>query len=400
MPSLATPPVRPWNERQHGTDDPDDPRSPYARDRDRILHSSSFRQLQYKTQVYIVSDGDYYRTRITHSLEVAQLARSLARLLDLCEDLAEAIALGHDVGHTPFGHAGEQALDGLLKERNVPAGWNSNTHSLTVVDKLEFEDPRYDGLNLTYATRQGIARHHTPFDEPASDFDDWPQPTLEAQVVNVADLLAYVAHDTEDAVVGGLLDIEQLEEGGNSALRLWRRSISAARREFETAGRPLQGPSGEEQRRLLQRGRRHFINDAVLAVRQATLDTIRRAGIADQDEAMRYSTPLVHLPAALEEELEELATYLLGHVYRSPVVSRQNYRERYILRNVFTALAEDDRSPLLPDHYRKRLLGTAATSADRPRIIAQYIASLSDRALQDLYAELFDPRERTMARRN
>ncbi len=401
MPSLATPRAQPWSVRRHQADASGDPRSPYARDRDRILHSASFRQLQYKTQVYIVSDGDYYRTRITHSLEVAQLSRSLARLLGLCEDLVEAIALGHDVGHTPFGHAGELELDRLLKDRGLVAGWNSNTHSLTVMDELEFEHPRYDGLNLTYATRQGIARHRTPFDEPAADFDDWPQPTPEAQVVNVADLLAYVAHDTEDAVVGGLLDIEQLEEGGSDATRLWRKSLATAGSEFESAGnpRPAAARPGEQQRRLLQRARRHFINDAVLAMRDESLTAIRRSGATDHRAVIRHPAPLIRFPEGLQAEFHELAAYLLKHVYRSPVVSRQNHRERYILSNVYTALAEDESHALLPEHYRTRLLDPARRQ-DRFMTIAQYVASLSDRALLDLYAELFDPRERTMIRRS
>ena len=229
-----------------------------------------------KTQVYIVNDGDYYRTRITHCLEVAQLARSLARMLGLCEELAEAIALAHDVGHTPFGHAGEETLDRVLKEYGMPQGWNSNTHSLYVLDHLEFEHPSRQGLDLTYATRQGVARHHTPFDQPDAGFDDYPHPTLEAQAVNVTDLLAYVAHDTEDAVFGGLITVEELVDGDDEALGLWRASLRAAIPEFEAAGADAVARRQPEMRRhLMQRARRHFINTRSSARARCTEGIIR-----------------------------------------------------------------------------------------------------------------------------
>lgn len=387
--SLRTPRVSPWIDRAH-PETRADPRFPFARDRDRILHSASFRQLQYKTQVYIVSDGDYYRTRITHSLEVSQLSRSLARSLHLDEDLAESIALAHDVGHTPFGHAGEQELEQLLQGAG---GWNSNLHSLTVVDTLEFESPGYRGLNLTFATRQGIARHHTPFDQPDTDFDDDPQPTLEAQAVNVADLLAYVAHDTEDAVVGGLLRLEQLEEGGDPALCLWRESLRGAREEFRQAGLEV---GAEAQRRLLQRARRHFINTAVREVCRASSEAIAASGATTHDAAVYQDQPLVRLPEERGNEFRLLAEYLLANVYRSPVVARQNHRERHVLRSVFEALIQQE--TLLPAHHRARLSGVTGAGG-RLRVVAEFVASLSDHALQDLYAELFDPRERTMVRR-
>lgn len=397
--SLAIPPSSPWADRIH-PERGGDPRSPYARDRDRILHCRSFRQLQYKTQVYIVSDGDYYRTRITHSLEVAQLGRSLARSLGLCEDLAEAIALAHDAGHTPFGHAGEQKLDELLKRMGVADGWNSNTHSLHLLDHLEFEDPSYAGLNLTFATRQGIARHQTPFDQAATWFDDDAQPTLEAQVANAADLLAYIAHDIEDAVFGGLLSVEDIQESQEPALRLWRESLETAHREF-TAAAVADASSfrhGEGQRRMLQRARRHFINSAVVALDTETKARITEAGVSGPEDAGRHGAPLVAWPASLSGEFRELTDYLLKNVYQSPLVARQNHREGHVLERVFEALAADGSGRLLPYHHRVKVAASTIDPGDRLRLIAAFVASLSDRALQDLYAELFDPRERSMHR--
>ena len=398
MHPLATPATPPWSDRPHAVGETThDPRPPFARDRDRILHSASFRRLQYKTQVYIVSEGDYYRTRITHCLEVAQLARALARNLGLCEDLAEAIALGHDVGHTPFGHAGERALDESLRQAGLEEGWNSNTHSLRVLDELEFQHPAHPGLNLTYATRQGIARHRTPFDEPARAFDDDPQPTPEAQAVNLADRLAYVAHDVEDAIFGGLLPLEAVETGKEPGLALWQSCLTAARAEFSQAGQDANVVRAPEwRRRLLQRARRSFINTAV---RSACDETRRRLadGIRRQADILAATRPTVALPATLDAEFDALADFLLRHVYRAPVVARQNHRERHILQAIFSALIEDDGTRLLPLHLQAPPPG-GWTHRERCRRAAEHIASLSDRAMQDLYAELFDPRERSMGR--
>ena len=399
MQPFATPAEPPWSDRPHpGDETAPDPRGPFARDRDRILHCASFRRLQYKTQVYIVSEGDYYRTRITHCLEVAQLARSLARDLGLCEDLAEAIALGHDVGHTPFGHAGERALDEALKRAGLEEGWNSNTYSLTVLDQLEFQHPAHPGLNLTYATRQGIARHQTPFDRP-TPFDDHPQPTPEAQAVNLADRLAYVAHDVEDAIFGGLLPMEVMEPGAEPGLRLWQTRLAEARAEFTRAGLGdidvVRSP--EWRRRLLQRARRSFINTAVRAACDETRRRWRQDGIDRHEAMVAAAGPTVALPAAMDDEVDALADFLLHHVYQSPLVARQNHRERHILQAIFGALTSDDGPRLLPLHLQPPH-PDAWTYLERCRHAAGHIASLSDRAMQDLYAELFDPRERSMGR--
>jgi dGTPase len=193
---LATPSTGEWTVREHGSGGDGDPRDPFERDRDRILHSESFRRLQHKTQVFIVTESDLFSTRILHSMEAAQLGRSLASMLGLNQALAEAICLGHDVGHAPFGHVGEATLAALLEGA---AEWNANVHSLMVLDELEVQYPDFLGLDLTWATREGIARHRTPFDAPA-EFGGYAQSSLEAQVANLVDEIAYITHDVHDAL--------------------------------------------------------------------------------------------------------------------------------------------------------------------------------------------------------
>lgn len=394
MISLKTPSLPPWTIRQHAVSD-SDPRDPFARDRDRVLHSAAFRRLQHKTQVYIVSEGDYYRTRITHSLEVAQVARSLARMFELSEDLAEAISLAHDVGHTPFGHAGERALNDILKARGVTDGWNSNTHSLYVFDELEFEAPAYRGMNLTFATRQGIARHRTPFDDPDTGFDAFPQPTLEAQVVNVADIIAYAGHDVEAAIYGGLLSDSEVTSV--PSLALWGEALEMARKEFKDAGE--QEPfDGERRRRLVQRARRHFINRAIRDAWTQSQANIQDSKAHLQAEAVRLPEPLVSFSAQFESGLKKLLGYLKDHIYHGSITARQNFKEEYVLRELFLALDSEVGAKLLPGYYEDRWV-TGESAQSRAKVIAYFLTSLSDRAVMDLYAELFDPRERVMLRR-
>ncbi|MCX6000581.1 MAG: dNTP triphosphohydrolase, partial [Chloroflexi bacterium] len=200
---LSTADASPWADRVY-PEPPGDPRGSYQRDRDRILHSDSFHKLQHKTQVFVVHEGDFFRTRLTHSLEVAQIGRSIASLLKLNEPLVEAICLAHDLGHAPFGHAGESALSSLLAKRG--ATWNANAYSLTIVEDVETQYCGHRGLNLTFATREGIARHSTRFDTEAktAEYQRTGQPSLEAQVANIADIIAYSTHDVEDALAAGL----------------------------------------------------------------------------------------------------------------------------------------------------------------------------------------------------
>ncbi|MFS8492119.1 dGTP triphosphohydrolase [Limnochorda sp.] len=386
---LATPERPPWNERLRPVDDAD-PRDPFQRDRDRIIHARAFQALQHKTQVYLIHEGDFYRTRLTHTLEVAQIGRTLARLLGLREPLVEAIALGHDVGHTPFGHAGEAALDAALRQAGDPQGWDSNQHSLRVLDELELMYPDGPGLNLTFATRQGVARHATPFDVPVPDFDPYPQPTLEAQVVNLADVIAYAGHDLQDALEAGLLEPDQLRS--EPRLEPWQACWDRAEAELVEAGTFRDWPARERHRLLARRARRHLIDRLLLEAAEASVARAQAAGVTTFEAAIHHREPLVTLPEALGQKVRALVDFLFQHVYQHPLVVRQNEKERWILTQLFDRLLANPR--LMPEpHYRR---WEAASEPERPRQIAYFLASLTDRGALDLHAELFDPRARAM----
>src|SRR3954454_2775635 len=236
---LRTPESAPYTDRRHAPPRPsDDPRPAFAHDRDRIVHADAFRRLQHKTQVMVVSEGDFFRTRLTHTLETAQIGRAVATLLGLSEPLTEAICLGHDLGHTPFGHTGETALNTLLANQG---GWDSNFHSLVVVEEIEVNYADYPGLDLTWACREGIARHQTPFDLPVTDgeYVRSAQPSLEAQVCNLADVIAYATHDVQDAIESRMLALGHLQSWAEmNDCRIWLESAVTARREVpDIAGR-------------------------------------------------------------------------------------------------------------------------------------------------------------------
>lgn len=386
---LATPERPPWSERLRPVADAD-PRDPFHRDRDRIIHAQAFQALQHKTQVYLIHEGDFYRTRLTHTLEVAQIGRTLARLLGLREPLVEAIALGHDVGHTPFGHAGEEALDAALKRAGDPRGWDSNQHSLRVLDELELMYPDGPGLNLTFATRQGVARHTTPFDVPVPHFDDFAQPTLEAQVVNLADVVAYAGHDLQDALEAGLLDPERLRS--EPRLEPWQACWDQAEAELRAHHVSQAWPARQRHRLLARRARRHFIDRVLLQAAEASAAKAEAAGLAAFDEAVGYPEPVITLPETLGRQVQELVDFLFHNVYRHPLVVRQNEKERWVLTQLFERLLANPR--LMPELYYRRW--EEAPGGEQPRQVAYFLASLTDRGALDLYAELFDPRARAM----
>ncbi|BAS27844.1 dGTP triphosphohydrolase [Limnochorda pilosa] len=386
---LAAPEGPPWTDRLRPVSD-DDPREPYHRDRDRIIHAQAFQALQHKTQVYLINEGDFYRTRLTHTLEVAQIARTLARLLGLREPLAEAIALGHDVGHTPFGHAGEQALDAALRATGDGRGWDSNQHSLRVLDELELMYPDGPGLNLTFATRQGVARHATPFDVPVPGFDPHPQPTLEAQVVNLADVVAYAGHDLQDALEAGLLEPERLRL--EPQLEPWHVCWELAEQEVEAHELTRGWPSRQVERLLARRARRHFIDRVLREAAAASAGRAGAAGVGSFEEAVELDAPLVALTETTGRQVQELVRFLFNHVYSHPLVVRQNEKERFLVTQLFERILANAR--IMPAFHFERW--ERAAQADRPREIAFFLASLTDRGALDLYAELFDPRERAM----
>ena len=335
-------------------------RSEYQRDRDRIVHSTAFRRLVYKTQVFLNHEGDLFRTRLTHSLEVAQLARSIARPLGLNEDLVEAIALAHDLGHTPFGHAGQDALNDCMREHG---GFEHNLQSLRVVDQLEQRYPEHDGLNLTFETREGILKHCSPANarkleeaEPggvARRFLNGTQPSLEAQLCNLADEIAYNAHDIDDGVRSGLLTLEQV-----AAVPLFEAHYRETLRSYPD----LQG------RRVLFESIRRMLSAQVYDVIAATRQAIERARPANADEA-RQAGPLVCFSDEMRMQSAELKRFLFANLYRHPQVVETTSQAKQVVRELFEAYEAR------PHELRAEF----AQRADRERAIADYIAGMTDR---------------------
>ncbi len=387
--ALATPDASPWANRAH-PEYVDDPRGSYQRDRDRILHCESFRKLQHKTQVFVVHEGDFFRTRLTHSLEVVQIGRSLAHMLHLTESLVEAICLGHDLGHAPFGHAGEQELQRLLKEHGLE--WNANAHSLSVVEELELQYCEHHGLNLTWATQEGLARHRTRYDLPAEtgEYAQYRQPSLEAQVGNVADLVAYSTHDVEDALVAGLLEIDDLER---AHVAIWETSWHKAGDEFRKAHPDGAWPGVDKSQLLTKRARRHLIDYLIRDVALETENRTNQYDVQTLEEARGLETNLVAFSPGVAAQVEKLLDFMMEMVYKGPIVARQNYRASHILACLFEALSKDH--ALLPTWVRERTHGGSEPYLE----VAHFLARLTDRSAVDLYAELFEPSERAMGHR-
>ncbi len=339
-------------------------RDAFQRDRDRIVHCTAFRRLVYKTQVFLNHEGDLFRTRLTHSLEVAQLGRSIARELGLNEDLVEAIALAHDLGHTPFGHAGQDALNDCLHAAQPPhAGFEHNLQSLRVVDALEERFPDFDGLDLCFETREGILKHcsrrhalRLEEREPggvARRFLDGTQPSLEAQLCNLADEIAYNAHDIDDGVRSGLLTLEQL-----AAVEMF----DACERESRAAFAQLEG------RRLLFEIIRRMVSrqvgDLIAATRAALVDPAPLTV-----DAVRAGQPLIRFSAAMRAQCAQLKRFLHANLYRHPQVVETTDRARRVIADLFAVYAGDAQS--LPP--------AVAALPKRHRAIADYIAGMTDR---------------------
>ena len=358
--------------RSRGRRHPESPaptRTEYQRDRDRIVHSSAFRRLVYKTQVFLNHEGDLFRTRLTHSIEVAQLARSIARSLGLNEDLVEAIALAHDLGHTPFGHAGQDALHDCLQTHGVEGaeGFEHNLQSLRVVDELEQRYPRYNGINLSFETREGILKHcsaaharQLELQEPGgvgARFLARTQPSLEAQLCNLADEIAYNAHDIDDGVRSGLITREQLAQ-----VPLFERYRLDTLREFPNLG---QAGSG---RRLLYEAIRRMLSQQVYDVIGATRDAVLPLKLRDADEA-RLAGPLVGFGDEMRQESQALKQFLFKNLYRHPQVMETTGRARQVVRDLFQAYVA--RSAEMKPEFAARV--------DTVRAVADYIAGMTDR---------------------
>ncbi len=365
--------------------EPQDPlRTAHQRDRDRVLHSEAFRRLQHKTQVFVAFEGDHYRTRLTHTIEVSQLARSLAAFLGANVDLANCIALLHDLGHPPFGHQGEVELDRLAREHGL-GGFDHNLHCLRIVDVLE---RRYDfpGLNLTWEAREGIGKHATPFDapEPPEEFRGSPQPGIEAQIASLADVLAYVTHDLEDALYYGFFGLSEVEALG----------LPAVTQAIADAG--LHG--GVPQRFVRMGGLTRRLLGGL--IHGALQETDRRLGLIGPaptaDEVRAQPEPVVALPADLEEQVEAMIGFLLQRVYRHPKVEIMCDKGRRVLRRLFEDFVEH------PGHLprlvqaRMRAEGDPDDAAHRARTVLDFMAGMTDQHAVELHQQVFDPSTRLL----
>ncbi|HHH35689.1 MAG TPA: deoxyguanosinetriphosphate triphosphohydrolase [Gammaproteobacteria bacterium] len=357
-------------------------RSEYQRDRDRIVHSSAFRRLEYKTQVFVNHEGDMYRTRLTHSLEVAQIGRSVARALGLNEDLTESIALAHDLGHTPFGHAGQDALNRCMKDYG---GFEHNLQSLRVVDELEERYAEFNGLNLTYETREGILKHCSPRIAPAlgelgERFLAGRQPGLEAQLANLADEIAYNNHDVDDGLRAGLITIEQL-----CGVRLFRE-------QYETVCRSHPSLTG---RRVIHETVRRMINRQVTDLVESSRRRLEAAAPADIEAVRAASAPLVGFSEEMAAMNLELKRFLRQALYRHYRVRRMSAKAERIVADLFEAFL-DDPALMPPAHQEKSHIAEEADGiAGRARVVADYVAGMTDRFAIGEHERLFNPTQVT-----
>ena len=357
-------------------------RSEYQRDRDRIVHSTAFRRLVYKTQVFVNHEGDLYRTRLTHSLEVAQIARTIARALNLNEVLSEAICLAHDLGHTPFGHAGQDALNDCMTDYG---GFEHNLQSLRVVDELEEHYADFDGLNLTFECREGILKHCSvanavTLGELGERFINRHQPGLEAQLANFADEIAYNNHDVEDGIRAGLITVEQL-----LAVPLFRTYHD----EVKTKYPALAG------RRLVYEVLRRMINHLVTDLINSSAQRLNESGVRSSAEVRAHARPLIGFSDATRELNYALKVFLREEVYKHYKVRRMTSKARRVVQELFNAFFNDP--TLMPDEHEAtgtRLEGVQGPKG-RARAVADYIAGMTDRYAILEHSRMFDPRART-----
>ncbi|MFC1658323.1 deoxyguanosinetriphosphate triphosphohydrolase [Candidatus Omnitrophota bacterium] len=344
-------------------------RSVYQRDRDRIIHSAAFRKLEYKTQVFVIYEGDNYRTRITHTLEVAQIARTIAAALNLNVDLAEAIALAHDLGHTPFGHAGEETLNNLMRSEG---GFNHNSQGLRVVDLLEEKYPDFPGLNLTWEVREGIIKHSSSFDQPVKlkEFNPREQPTLEAQIVDLADEIAYDNHDLDDGLTSGSIFEEDLLE-----LPLWQRISKEINKRYERIEK------GKKRYQIIK----SLIDIQVTDVIRSTESELNKIKPSSSQDIKTLNKRIVSFSRQMLTERAPLRKLLLDKFYRHYRVVRMSSKaERFIKRLFDTYMDNSSQLPLDIQKNIKKGEGLRQTICD-------YIAGMTDRSVLDEYKKLFDP---------
>jgi len=354
---------------------PRGPRDIFQRDRDRIIHSVSFRRLRHKTQVFVAPDGDHYRVRLTHSIEVAQIGRTIARALGLNEDLTEALCLAHDLGHPPFGHAGEDALKAAMA---AAGGFDHNAHSIRLVTKLETPYPGFDGLNLSWEALEGLAKHNGPIFKPSwalaeanAEFDlelgSWP--SLEAQVAAVADDVAYDNHDIDDGIRAGLLNLDELVE------------VPIVRRHWDAIDQRHPGLSDEKKLRALVRDQiGSMVGDLIAETRRRVAD----AGVETCDQVRAAGQPLAGFSASLADEERTLKRFLYERLYNAPELIPIRVEAQRVVSNLFAAYRDDP--SLLPDNWRSE-----GDEIQRLRTIGDFIAGMTDRFAVARHEELVGP---------
>ncbi|MHC4066027.1 MAG: deoxyguanosinetriphosphate triphosphohydrolase [Planctomycetota bacterium] len=363
-----------------GHPEPHDPiASPFQRDRRRVVHSTAFRRLEYKTQVFVTHEHDHFRTRLTHTLEVTEIARRLAVALRVNQTLTETVALAHDLGHAPFGHAGEATLNDLLRDHG---GFEHNAHSLRIVDYLEHPFPPFRGLNLSFEVREGLAKHHTLYDRPKAASADapatadllaaGPYPSVEGQIASLADRLAYDCHDLEDALGAGLI-----AEADLAPVTLWSQAADPIRQEHADL------PLAAVRRPILDALLDNLLDDT-------TGETTRRlqsAGIASVDDARRASTAMVALSGEAEALLSQLETFLLHRVYRHQRLVQMDAEARRVVTDVFNAYLRD------PDALPQRFAARIGDFGPH-RVVCDYVAGMTDRFCRQQRESLASPRGR------
>jgi dGTPase len=365
---------------------PPEERGEFQRDRDRIIHSNAFRRLTYKTQVFVNHEGDLYRTRVTHSMEVSQIGRTIARALGLNQDLTEAVCLAHDLGHTPFGHAGQDALNECMREYG---GFEHNLQSLRVVDELEERYAEFSGLNLTFETREGVLKHCSlhnarQLGELGERFIKRQQPSLEAQLANLADEIAYNNHDVDDGLRAGMIDLVQLAE-----IPLFARELHEVRKAYPALA------AERRQRRVTHETVRRMINRVVLDVIGTSRRQIAAASPGSIDAVRSAGRPLIGMSDAVHAEHQVLKTFLRDHVYRHFRVLRMHSKSRRMLREMFEAFMGD--LTLLPPEHREAAerMESAQGPSGRARAVADYIAGMTDRYALLEHRRLYDPGSHT-----
>lgn len=356
---------REFNEPEH------EYRSVYQRDKDRIIYSTAFRRLEYKTQVFVNHEGDYYRTRLTHTLEVVQIAKTIARTLRLNEDLAEAIALAHDLGHTPFGHSGEDALRKLMEDHG---GFDHNSQGLRVVDLLEERYPNFPGLNLSWEVREGIIKHATTFDQPRPviSFGTKTPPTLEAQAVDIADEIAYDNHDLDDGITSGLIRQEQLLNIG-----LWKQTHQEIKRRF---------PNIKDEIATYQIVKT-LINKQVTDLVLETEKNIKKFKINSIKDVRKFPRKIASFSEEMNELRKPLREFLMKNLYQHYRVIRMSNKAYRFINELFRVYI--DKPEQLPPTTQSRL-----KKEDAYRVICDYIAGMTDRYALDEYKRFFEPYER------